>query len=253
MEYLDAVVLGIIQGIAEWLPISSEAMVTLAGKFLFEAEYQEALGNAIWLHSGTTLSALIYFRNDIMKIFSMKDKDLLMFLLIATAATAFTALPLLFLAFSVELSEAFFTIIIGCFLVLVAILQKKSIISGQEKGLKPKNAFIAGLIQGLAVLPGLSRSGLTISALLSQKYPLKESLRLSFLMSIPVTAGIQIFLPVVEGDFTVTAPLALGSLVAAGVGLLTIKYLIEFAERVSFSRATFALGMIVIFLGIVLL
>ena len=85
MDFFEALVLGIIQGIAEWLPISSEAMVTLAGKFLFDAEYKEALGAAIWLHSGTTLSAIIYFRNDVIKLVKSifhGDRSLLFFLAI---------------------------------------------------------------------------------------------------------------------------------------------------------------------------
>lgn len=251
MDYTAALVLGIIQGIAEWLPISSEAMVTLAGKFLFESSYQEALGNAIWLHSGTSLSALVYFRNDIVDILSNKDKALLIFLLAATSATAVTALPLLLLAFSIEIPESLFTVMIGAFLVLVAVLQRNKTSSGGQE-ITAGNGIIAGLVQGFAVLPGLSRSGLTIAALISRKYSLAESLRLSFLMSIPVTAGIQILLPMAKGDFQITGPLIIGAAAAALVGLLTIKMLIEFAEHVNFSRATFALGLIVITIGLLM-
>ena len=251
MDYTAALVLGIIQGIAEWLPISSEAMVTLAGKFLFESSYQEALGNAIWLHSGTSLSALVYFRNDIVDILSNKDKALLIFLLAATSATAVTALPLLLLAFSIEIPESLFTVMIGAFLVLVAVLQRNKTSSGGQE-ITAGNGIIAGLVQGFAVLPGLSRSGLTIAALISRKYSLAESLRLSFLMSIPVTFAVQVAFPIVKGGFPVTTELVIGAAVAAVVGLFTIKYLMELAEKVNFSTATFALGLAVIFLGLVI-
>ncbi len=255
MDFFEAIILGIIQGIAEWLPISSEAMVTLAGKFLFNTEYKEALGTAIWLHSGTTLSAIIYFRNDVITIIKSifsGNRSLLFFLTIATLSTSISAIPLLLLAFSIELPDVLFTLFIGIFLLLISYLQKSKHISKSDDSTTSKKAVISGIVQGFAVLPGVSRSGLTVAALLSQKFSLKESLRLSFLMSIPVTGGIQIFLPLVSDGFSITAPLILGSLVACAVGLLTIKTLMEFAQRISFVRATFALGVIVILLAIVL-
>jgi len=255
MDFFEALVLGIIQGIAEWLPISSEAMVTLAGKFLFDAEYKEALGAAIWLHSGTTLSAIIYFRNDVIKLVKSifhGDRSLLFFLAIATLSTSITAIPLLLLAFSIELPDVLFTLFIGIFLIIISYLQKSKHLPEPDDLITSKKAFVSGIIQGIAVLPGMSRSGLTVAALLSQKFSLKESLRLSFLMSIPVTGGIQIFLPLVSDGFAITAPMILGSLVACVVGLLTIKTLMEFAQRISFVRATFSLGVVVILLAIAL-
>ncbi|MFH1685305.1 MAG: undecaprenyl-diphosphate phosphatase [Candidatus Micrarchaeota archaeon] len=255
MDFFEAMILGTIQGIAEWLPISSEAMVTLAGKFFFNAEYKEALGTAIWLHSGTTLSAIIYFRNDVIAIIKSifsGERSLLFFLAIATLSTSLSAIPLLLLAFSIEFPDVLFTLFIGIFLLLISYLQKSKHLSKPDDSTTSKKAFISGIVQGFAVLPGVSRSGLSVAALLSQKFSLKESLRLSFLMSIPVTGGIQIFLPLVSDSFSVTAPLILGSLVACAVGLLTIKTLMEFAQRISFVRATFALGIIVILLAIVL-
>lgn len=256
MDFLEAIILGIIQGIAEWLPISSEAMVTLAGRFLFRSDYHEALGTAIWLHSGTMLSALIYFRDDVARIIrsiSTPERGLLMFLLIATLSTAFTALPLLLLAFSIALPEAIFTILIGLFLVLIAFLQRRRPASSQETSLGTSKALVTGLVQGFAVLPGLSRSGLTIAALLSQRYSLRGSMRLSFLMSIPVTAGIQVFLPVVKDGFMISPEMVAGSLAAAAVGLLTIRSLMGFAEMFSFFKATLSLGLLVIVLGLLLL
>ncbi len=252
MDFFEAVVLGIIQGIAEWLPISSEAMVTLAGKFLFSVEYKEALGTAIWLHSGTTLSALIYFRNDVIALVKSifhGNQSLLFFLAIATLSTSISAIPLLLLAFSIELPDVLSTLFIGIFLIVISYLQRNKNLPEPDENLTSKKAAICGIVQGLAVLPGMSRSGLTVAALLSQKFSLKESLRLSFLMSIPVTGGIQIFLPLVSDGFVITAPMVVGSLVACAVGLLTIKSLMEFAQRISFVRATFALGVIVIILA----
>lgn len=249
MEYTEAIILGLVQGITEWLPISSEAMVTLIGKFLFGFEYEEALGNAIWFHSGTLIAAIIYFRKDILEILKMENKKLLIFLLLATIATGIIAVPLIFLAFSLEIPDHLFTILIGVFLVIIAILQKKAKM-GIKKEVNNQNALVAGLIQGLAVLPGFSRSGITIATLLGQKYDLKTAFRLSFLMSIPVTLGAQIVLPLARQGFFIDGAMVLGVLVSAVVGLLTIKILMEFAEKVNFFKATLSLGIVVILLGI---
>ncbi len=256
MDYGEAVLLGIIQGIAEWLPISSEAMVTLAGRFLLGTGYQESLGAAIWLHSGTAVSALVYFRDDvtgILRSIMSNERKLLFFLIAATLATSISALPLLLLAFSLEMPDWIFTLAIGLFLIIVAYLQRKRPDSDAESELLPLKGAIAGIIQGFAILPGFSRSGLTVAALLYQNYSLKEALRLSFLMSIPVTIGIQVFLPFVSGDFQLSPELVAGSAAAALVGLLTISVLMEFASRFNFFKATLGLGLLVVLLALAML
>jgi undecaprenyl-diphosphatase len=257
MELLDAMILGFIQGIAEWLPISSEAMVTLAGRFIAGLGYSEALGMAIWLHSGTLIAALAYFHKDVIDILKSvyeqgADRSLMIFLLITTISSALVAFPLLFLAFSIVIPEALTTIVIGLFLVLVAFMQKERK-GGLEKTLDWGKAVLAGLVQGLAVLPGLSRSGLTISALLGQRFPVKQAFRLSFLMSIPVSFGAQVALPIVKEGFSVSFEMLVGAAVAAIIGYLTIGLLMDFAERVNFFRATLALGLLVIIAGLALL
>ena len=125
MDYLAAIILGIIQGLVEWLPLSSEAMVTLSGKFLFGIEYQEALAVSVFLHWGTLFAAICYFRTEIAQmlqsIFSKTaDRSLLLFLLIATLLSGLVATPLLFLAFSIEIPDGLFTALIGLFLIFIA-------------------------------------------------------------------------------------------------------------------------------------
>jgi undecaprenyl-diphosphatase len=167
-------------------------------------------------------------------------------------ASALIAFPLLVLAFTVEVPDSLATIIIGCLLVLVAFLQRERK-AGSEEGLGIDKAIVAGIVQGFAALPGLSRSGLTISVLLAQRFPLKQAFRLSFLMSIPVSFGAQVALPLAKEGFQISGPMIVGSLVAAAVGLATIKFLMEFAERVNFFKATLALGLAVVLFGLLLL
>jgi len=257
MDLLAAILLGIIQGLSEWLPISSEAMVTLAGKFLAGLEYNEALSTAIWLHTGTMIAAIIYFRYDILQIIKSiyeknTNKHLLLFLVAATFATAFTSLPLLILALSIEVPDSIATIIIGFFLCIIAFLQKNRV-ENKDSEISLDKAIISGLVQGLAILPGMSRSGLTISVLVAQKFSLKQAFRLSFLMSIPVTLGAQIVLPIVKDGFEISASMLLGAFVAAIVGLFTIRSLMGFAEKINFFKATLTLDILVIVFGLLLL
>ncbi|MBU0590919.1 undecaprenyl-diphosphate phosphatase [Candidatus Micrarchaeota archaeon] len=257
MDFIIAILLGVIQGIAEWLPISSEAMVTVIGKFIGGMEYQDALAMAIWLHTGTLISATIYFHKDILSMIKSiwhngADRNLLLFLIIATAASFVIAFPLLLIAFSIELPEYITTIFIGIFLVFVAVIQKNRV-SGKQTEPTPKNAVIAGLVQGFSALPGMSRSGLTLAILVAQNYDLKQAFRLSFLMSIPVVLGAQIALPLVKSGFEITVEMLVGTVVAALIGLLTIRLLMQFAEKVNFFKATLGLGILVIIIGIVTL
>ena len=253
MDYIQAIILGIIQGITEWLPISSQAMVFLFGRLFFNFEHTEALGISVWLHSGTLLAAVVYFWKDILKILTSADKKMLIFLILATVMSGIFALPIFLFLFWVELPEAPFTIIIGLFLIIVAFSQKKSRdLKTSEKSLKIQDGLIVGLVQGLAALPGFSRSGLTVATLLFQKYSLKNAFYLSFLMSIPIIFLAQIALPIVQKEFIISSTMLVGALTAGIVGFVTIKSLIKFAERVNFFKATLILGILVIFSGIIL-
>ncbi len=267
MSYFQAIILGIIQGITEWLPISSQAMVFLFGRLFFNLDHIEALKVSIWLHSGTLLAVIVYFRQDIFRIFksifkknSSAEKTLLIFLVLATVASGIIAVPLLLLVFLLKIPEALFTIIIGIFLIVVAFSQKKTCelkevkfsLPVNEKPLTKQDGLIVGLIQGLAVLPGFSRSGLTITVLLAKKYSLKNAFYLSFLMSVPIIFLAQVALPFFKEEFIITSSLLVGALTAGLVGFFTIKTLLQFAQRVNFFKATLTLGVIVILFGIIL-
>ncbi|MDD2655522.1 MAG: undecaprenyl-diphosphate phosphatase [Candidatus ainarchaeum sp.] len=257
MDLFAAMVLGIIQGLVEWLPLSSEAAVTLSGKFLFGMDYQESLGVAVFLHLGTLLSAAFYFRNEMSQmlrsIFSKTaDKGLLLFLLLATLLSGIVAMPLLFLAFSMEIPDGLFTALIGLFLIFIAFLQKKQK-AGAGRKLELKNAIIPGLAQGFSALPGISRSGITLAALLGEKFPLRDAFRLSFLMSIPIVFAAELMLPVIKQDFLITNEMLVGACAAAAAGFLSISALLKFAETVNFFRATLSLGALVLISGLAVL
>ena len=256
MDFFSAIILGIIQGLVEWLPISSEAMVTLSAKFLFGMGYQEALSISVFLHWGTLVAAVLYFRKEILQmlrdIFSKDaNKDLPIFLITTTLLSGIIATPLLFLAFAVEIPDGLFTIIIGLFLLLIAFLQKNQK-AGKEAKVEIKKAIIPGLAQGFSALPGISRSGITTATLLAEKFPLKDALRLSFLMSIPIVFAAELMLPVIKQDFVLTNEMLAGAAAAAVAGFFSISALLKFAEKVNFFKATLSLGLLVLAAGLLI-
>jgi undecaprenyl-diphosphatase len=257
LDYFEAIVLGLIQGLTEWLPVSSKAVVSLSGRFLFGMEYQDALSSAIFLHSGTLVAAIVYFRDDLIKIAKSAfdknaKKDLLVFLAIATFITGILGAPLLFIALNFEFPEWIFTMAIGALLIGMGLLQRNKT-GGTEKELRPRNAAVAGFAQGLAGIPGISRSGTTLAALLGEGYSLNDAMRLSFLMSIPAVMGVEFALPVLKGGFEISGPLIAGSVAAGIVGYLTIDALLKVAARPDFYKITLALGAFVMILGVGLL
>jgi undecaprenyl-diphosphatase len=258
MDIFQAVVLGIIQGMAEWLPVSSKAVVALVGTFAFGMDYQEALGTAIFLHTGTLLASAIYFREEIIRMMRSvfernAERSLLIFLIITTLCTGVIAAPLLYLTLNMDVPESFFTIMIGVFLLVIAYLHKTRKELGQEQELTPKKALVTGLAQGLSGLPGVSRSGITVAALIMEGYPLGDAFRLSFLMSMPVVFGAEIVLPFLKSGYSVSVPLIAGAVAALLVSLFTIGRLLELAKEKGFYKVTLALGLIILSVGLMLL
>jgi undecaprenyl-diphosphatase len=108
------------------------------------------------------------------------------------------------------------------------------------------------LAQGIGVFSGISRSGITLATLLAEKFPLKDALRLSFLMSIPIVFAAELMLPVIKQDFAVTPEMLAGAAAAAIVGFASISALLKFAEKVNFFKATLTLGAIVLAAGLLI-
>ena len=107
------------------------------------------------------------------------------------------------------------------------------------------DAVLVGIVQGLCILPGLSRSGLTIAVLLLRQIDRRDVLVTSFLMSIPASIGAGIYLLVTE-DIVIGGEQILGALVAFLVGLATIKILLRFSERVSFGLFMTLVGIFIV-------
>ena len=230
---LEQIILGIVQGIVEWLPVSSEGVLILIRTNFFPIEQglEKTIREVLFLHLGTFLAALLYFRKDVWKVW--ENKKLFNFLLITTLISGILGYSLLKLFINLEedlvLSSKIITLIIGLLLLITAYLQIKVNKRGDReiKDLNNKDSWLLGLMQGLSALPGLSRSGLTVSTLLLRKFNSHDALKLSFLMSLPIVLAGNIVLNL--NSFSFSLELFVGLIFSFVFGLLTINLLLKIA------------------------
>jgi undecaprenyl-diphosphatase len=257
MDFVEAVVLAIIQGITEWLPISSEGVASLAMINFFGRSLMEAVFLSAWLHTGTLLAALLYFWDDVREILRNLPNylrnprntegysGLTNFLLISTFFTALIGAPLLFFSLDkIDFAGGTAMAFVGLLLIVTGLIQKfvkPSRILGDSTRIS--DAVLVGAIQAFAVLPGLSRSGLTTSTLLLRKHDPEYALKLSFLMSIPAVLIAEMGLVIMQViTFDIFSLVAI--LVSFLLGLMTLGSLLKIAQRVNF-------GYFCIFLGVI--
>ncbi|MFT5337984.1 MAG: undecaprenyl-diphosphatase [Luteibaculaceae bacterium] len=192
MNYWEALLLGLIQGLTEFLPVSSSGHIELA-KGVFGTEIKEGLLTTVVLHAGTALSTIFVFRKDILELISgvfRFEKPALNFaLLIVISMIPAGVIGILF---EDEL-EALFSgnlFLVGWCLLITGVLLfvSERVPSGTEK-VGIKQAVIIGLAQAFAILPGVSRSGSTIATGLLLKVDKEKATRFSFLMVLPVIIG----------------------------------------------------------------
>jgi undecaprenyl-diphosphatase len=270
LTLFEAVIIGSIQGITEWLPISSKAMTSLVMIKFFGKTLSEALPMAIWMHIGTLLASAIYFRKEINKILKRlpvyfsetilgnksgkksnlkkeenEEDSLISFLIIATFMTGIIGVPImLFVVEEAQLSGDAATAVIGIFLIVTGILQRVSAnVKSTKKLPSTKDAFIVGLGQGFAALPGISRSGTTTGLFLFRKFDSENALRYSYLMSIPAVLGAEIILQItdiIKVDFASILAIVFSFV----FGLLTISTFLKVAKKVNFSSFCIILGLL---------
>ena len=252
---LEPIVFGILQGIFEWLPISSQGNLVLVMVGLAGIAATEAFKLSIFLHIGTLFSALVYLRKDVAQVlrgllkykpgYSSETDSLVSFLLLSTIITAIVGLPLFLYISAAEFAGEVLLALVGLALIITGIIQKFSPAKGAGKKLNFKDTVLLGFLQGLSIIPGISRSGITTSALLLRKYEAKQALRLSFLMSLPAVFMAEVALVAFGSLPEVTAAeAAVGIGAAFIVGLVSIHALLKLAVRVSFWKFCIAIGVI---------
>jgi undecaprenyl-diphosphatase len=248
MDLLQFVFLGILQGLFEWLPISSQGQVVGIATAFLNIAPQAALEYAIFLHTGTLLAAIVYFKKELIELIKNIHNQKTQFLIIAVAATLITGVPIYFGLKSIVFSSAILLFLIAILLFATGFIQTKAK-STRKPVLSAKNAVLLGLFQGLAILPGISRSGITTSVLLFRGFSPEESFKLSFLLSIPTVLIAEIGLGAIKGFF-IDLNALLAVLVSFIVGLITIDWLIKLAKRISFSTFCYGFGIFYLILAL---
>ena len=242
MDWLQALVLGIIQGLTEYLPVSSSGHLAI-GSYLFGIEGEENLAFTVLVHVATVMSTFVVLWKEIdwilKGLFKFKMNDETKYFLNIVVSMIPIGIVGVFFKDTVEEIFGSGLLIVGCCLLLTAALLTFSYYAKprQRENISMKDAFIIGLAQACAVLPGLSRSGSTIATglLLGNK---KEKLaQFSFLMVIPPILG-EALLDVLKaamgeeafGDISVL-PLVVGFIVAFVSGCLACKWMINIVKK----------------------
>ncbi|ETN94585.1 undecaprenyl-diphosphate phosphatase [Zhouia amylolytica] len=239
MDIIDAIILGIIQGLTEFLPVSSSGHLEL-GKFILgdDSIPQESLIFTVVLHFATALSTIVVFRKDVRYIlkglFQFKwNKETIFSLKIIVSM-----IPAVFIGlfFEEQLEQLFgeniqlvgFMLMITALLLFLADRAKDT-----SKNVTYGNAFIIGISQAVAMLPGISRSGATISSSVLLGIDKTKAARFSFLMVVPLIFG-SICKEVASGNITFESqqftPLAIGFIAAFISGLLACTWMIKLVK-----------------------
>jgi undecaprenyl-diphosphatase len=263
-EWVVAVVLGALQGLLEWLPVSSEGAVAIARSALGAAP-DAATRYALFLHAGTALAAAAFYRAELYRLvgrlpgwrprqaFDPTHADLTFFG-VATVVSGVVGVTG-YLALS-EVADAAagggFVAAIGGLLLATGVFMRVAERRATERREAPGllDALLVGVLQGLAVLPGVSRSGTTVSALLLRGHEGPAALRLSFVLSIPAAAGAGLLVVLDEGLSGVNPAAALLALgVSALVGYIAVGALVGLVRRVAFWRVCVGFGSLAVLGG----
>jgi undecaprenyl-diphosphatase len=241
-------ILSVVQGIAEWLPVSSEGMSMFLMLNVLKLDPASAFTYAVFLHTGTMLAVLVRFRGEfaemLLALYGDGDVRLLKIVVVASLFTAFTALPLMLVVKGFRSGELV-NLLIGVMLILTGLILRlpgKGYRDLEELGLK--EAALLGLAQGFAILPGISRSGTTISFLLLRKMKEEHALRLSFIISVPAVMGATLIEGLPGGVPATSAVLTVA--ITFAVGYATMDLLLRFARKVNFSAFCISLGVLAV-------
>ena len=175
--------LGIIQGLTEFLPVSSSGHLVIMQKILGIHANEVAI--SVVLHLGTLLAIIIFFRKDILGLLS----NLKLFGLAAVVVVITGTIGVLGKDFFESLFSSAKTVAVAWIFTGLILISTKKLVQLDRDRLKLKDALILGLTQGLAIIPGVSRSGITISTLFFRKIERSLAFTFSFLVSIPIILG----------------------------------------------------------------
>ncbi|HAJ77870.1 MAG TPA: undecaprenyl-diphosphatase [Clostridiales bacterium] len=235
MTIFVAIVLGIIQGLTEFLPVSSSGHLVLFQK-IFGINV-DCLFFDIVVHLGTLLAVIIIYRKSVLEIIKHPFCDKSQKLVFATLPTIIIALLFKdFFKSSFDGSLLYVGFLVTAIIMFIADYSCKH--NYQYKSLTYSNAIVMGVFQGMAILPGISRSGSTISSAMVQGVRRNESAEFSFLMSIPAILGSLVFELFEIGSATLNVSaiaLIFGFVFSAISGYFAIKFMIKIIKKAKFA------------------
>lgn len=244
MEIFYLVILGIVQGLTEFLPISSSGHLVLLSEWF---GISDSLFVSILLHLATFFSIVVVLRKEVFYFIRHPFSKETIRLAIATIPTCILALILMPL-----IDQSFegiflpFCFLISALLLMVTDLTTKRKSFPLQSQLTNKNAFLMGIGQGLAIFPGISRSGTTICAGILSGAPKEECAKFSFLMSLPIillSMAMEIY-KIAAKDYVISVNVVgviLSFVIAFLVGIFAIKVMLRLTQKASFRYFAFYL------------
>lgn len=261
MNWYEALILGIVQGLTEFLPVSSSGHLEL-GKAIFNLSTEEDLTFAVTVHGATVLSTIIVFYKELIRLFaesfSLKWNSSAKYL----AKLLISMIPVIIVGmFFRDFVEQFFTgnvVFVGIMLIITsALLIAAYYARDRGKEISYLDSFIIGIAQAIATVPGISRSGATIATGLLLGNKKDEMAQFSFLMVLIPIIGVNlldIFSGNLSADTSITAlPLIIGFFSAFITGLMACRWMIRIVKKgklIYFGIYCLIIGIIAILTGI---
>ena len=239
MGLLEAIILGIVQGLTEFLPVSSSGHIEIAKALLGISKQEQNLLMTIVLHAATALSTIFVFRKDINEIIRgllqfTWNKEFQFSLKVILSMVPATIVGLLF-ENEIELLFSGEILLVGCMLLVTGLLL---FLADKAKNTNQNvnffHALIIGVAQAIAILPGISRSGATISTSVLLGIDREKAARFSFLMVVPLILG-KMGKDIINGDILIEnatlMPLVIGFMAAFITGLFACKWMIQLVKK----------------------
>ena len=262
MSALETLILGIVQGLTEFLPVSSSGHLELV-KAIFGSDYEQQQGLlvTITLHAATAFSTIFVFRKDIVMILSdllrfKRGESLNFSLKIILSMIPAVIIGLFFEDFIASLFVGKIPLVAVMLMITALLLFLADRVNENNKELNYSNTFYIGVIQAIAILPGISRSGATIALAVLLKIDRNKAARFSFLMVIPLILG-SMAKSVIDGDLsqdsTALLPLLVGFVSAFITGVFACRWMVTLVKKSQlkyFSFYCFTVGALAILFSV---
>lgn len=262
MSALETLILGIVQGLTEFLPVSSSGHLELV-KAIFGSDYEQQQGLlvTITLHAATAFSTIFVFRKDIVMILSdllrfKRGESLNFSLKIILSMIPAVIIGLFFEDFIASLFVGKIPLVAVMLMITALLLFLADRVNENNKELNYSNTFYIGVIQSVAILPGISRSGATIALAVLLKIDRNKAARFSFLMVIPLILG-SMAKSVIDGDLsqdsTALLPLLVGFVSAFITGVFACRWMVTLVKKSQlkyFSFYCFTVGALAILFSV---